>query len=145
MELDIWTNRDLPVLKAAVELREENGHAPRATATERATGFDQDTVQRALRNLYTEPYFDGGNRASGKYVVSVGTPTSAALRVVGRWPTPEGLLDRLLAALAEAAEDGERPDEERSRFKKAASAFGGVVPQVAINALGEAGGNFLTE
>lgn len=141
---DTWTDHDLPALKAAVELWTERGRRPRATDIERVTGFDQDTVQRALRNLYTEPYFDGGDRAYAGHIIRTGTPTSAALRMVGRWPTPERLFDRLVAALEEAAQDQGRPEEERSRLKKAASALGGVVTQVAISALGGAGGNLLT-
>lgn len=144
MVRETWVNRDLPVLRAAVELWEESGRGPRATAIERATGFDADTVQRALRTLYTEPYFRETSTASGGHRILVGAPTSAALRAVGQWPTPEGLLDRLLAAFEAAADDEARPDEERSRFKKAAAAFGGVVSQVAINTFGSAGGNLLT-
>ena len=59
---DTWSTRDLPVLRAAVELFERNGRGPRASAIESELGFDEDTVQRALRALYTEPYFEGGVR-----------------------------------------------------------------------------------
>ena len=76
--------------------------------------------------------------------VIVGKPTSAALRVAGHWPSPEGLLERLVAALEAAGDDESRDQEERSRFKQIALWLGGAASQVAINALGGAGGNLLT-
>lgn len=140
---ETWQSRDLPVLQAAVELWDENGRPPRATMVEAKTGFDFDTVQRALHALDTEPYFEKSLSGSGQ-IIAVGKPTSAALRVAGQWPTPEVQLDRLIDALQHAADDDSRPEEERGRFKQAALWLGGAASQVAINALGGAGGNLIT-
>lgn len=140
---DTWESRDLPVLKAVVELYEEGGRGPKVSAIEARTGFDHDTVQRALRALYTEPYFEEGKGAWGAGLLMVGKPTSAALRVAGQWPTPETQLERLVAALEAAAADDARPEQERSRFKQAAFWLGGAASQVAIGALGGAGGNLI--
>ncbi|MFN3002213.1 hypothetical protein [Mycolicibacterium wolinskyi] len=41
---DTWESRDLPVLKAAVELYEEEGLGPTASDIEARTGFDEETV-----------------------------------------------------------------------------------------------------
>ena len=41
---DTWESRDLPVLKAAVEIYEESGRRLRPSAIEKATGFDKETV-----------------------------------------------------------------------------------------------------
>ena len=57
---DTWTTRDLPVLKAAVELFEQKGRGPRASAIATEVGLDEETVQRALSALYREPYFEKG-------------------------------------------------------------------------------------
>lgn len=141
---DTWETRDLPVLKAVVELYEETGRGPRVTDVVSRVGFDEDTVERALRALYTEPYFEKPMGSAQKQFIFVGAPTSAALRVAGQWPTPEGQLDRLIAAFEAVADDEERPEQERSRFKQAALWLGGAASQVAINALGGAGGNMLT-
>lgn len=142
--VDTWESRDLPVLKAAVQLYDEKGRPSRATDIERATGFDKDTVQRALRALYSEPFFERGVESSGNQIIIVGNPTSAALRVAGQWPSPEALLDRLLAALQAAADDEDRPEEERSKFKQAILTLRGAAWQVALGALSGAGGNLLT-
>jgi outer membrane protein assembly factor BamA len=144
MTHDTWHNRDLPVLKAAVGLYEEKGRGPRVSAIEARTGFDQETVQRALRALYSEPYFEEVRTASGVGFIVVGRPTSAALRVAGQWPTPEAQLERMVAALEAASDDDARPERDRSRFKQAALWLGGAASQVAIGALRGAGGNVMT-
>ncbi len=144
MTEDTWNNRDLPVLKAAVELYEEKGRGPRVSAVEERTGFDPDTVQRALRALYSEPYFEEVRMASGVGYIMVGKPTSAALRVAGQWPTPEAQLERMVAALEAAANDEGRDEEERSRFQQAKLTLKGAAYQIAIGALGGAGGNLVT-
>jgi hypothetical protein len=139
---DTWETRDLPVLRAAVELYEQNGGggvAPSAIAARLCT--DEETVQRSLDALV--PYFEGGLRGDDQ-VVSTGRPTSEARRAVGAWPSPEAQLERLIAALEAAANDESRDEEERSRFKQAALWLGGAASQVAIGALSGAGGNMLT-
>jgi hypothetical protein len=125
-------------------LYDQAGRNPSATELEAACGFDKETVQRALRALYREPFFEEGMTAWGGDILAVGPPTSAALRVSGQWPSPEVQLDRLIAALQAAADDEERPDEERNRFKQAAMWLGGAASQVAISALGGAGSTWLS-
>lgn len=141
---DTWTTRDLPVLKAAVELYDRTGRNARATEIGRASGFDHDTVQRVLRALYREPLFEKGTEAFGGEIIFVGAPTSAALRVAGQWPSPGAQLGRVIAALEAAADDDSRQPEERSRFKQIALSLRGAAYQVAIGALGGAGGNLMT-
>jgi hypothetical protein len=96
---DTWTNRDLPVLQAVVKIFNQTGQTRIGIEQiQQETRFDKSTTQRALQMIYREPYFDEGDeRGSGNYLAA-GAPTSAALRVAGAWPTPENLLDRLIAA-----------------------------------------------
>lgn len=140
---DTWESRDLPVLKAAVEIFDRTGRGSSAAELGAACGFDKGTVQRALRALYREPFFEEPRQAFSGDILAVGRPTSAALRVAGQWPTPETQLERLIAAFEAAADDDARPETERSRFKQAALWLGGVASQVAIGALGGAGGNLI--
>lgn len=144
MTEDTWHNRDLPVLKAVVARYEQTGRGPRPAALEAATAFDGETVQRALRALYREPYFEKGQKNAGGDILIVGAPTSAALRIAGQWPTPEGQLERLIAAFEAVAADEARPEEERSRAAKLGLWLTGTLSQVAIGALGGAGGNLMT-
>jgi len=95
--------------------------------------------------LYTEPYFEKALGSSAqKEFITVGAPTSAALRIAGQRPTPEGQLDRLIAAFEAVAADEARPVEERSRAEKIALWLTGALSQVAIGALGGAGGNMIS-
>lgn len=144
MTEDTWNNRDLPVLKAAVELFDKTGHV-RADAIERALEFDSETVQRAIRALYTEPYFQPSDATSwGGHRILVGDPTSDAYRIAGKWPTPENLLERLVAALEAASEDEDVPEPERGKAKQAALWLGDTLSKIAVGALGGAGGHILS-
>ena len=111
----------------------------------RRTGFDEATVQRAVNALYKHPYLDqdaGMKNANGD-IVYIGEPTGEGLRAAGNWPSPENLADRIVAALERAAEDESRTSDERSRLKQVALGFTGAAYQVAIGALGGAGGNII--
>jgi hypothetical protein len=136
--------RDLPVLQAIVEIYDSTGRNARPGEIATRTGLDQETVQRAIRALYTEPYMQEGTQAFGGQHLIVGTPTGDALGVAGQWPSPENLLERLVTGLEGAAEDEDRPEEERSKLKQAALWLGGALSQVAIGALGGAGGNIIS-
>jgi hypothetical protein len=145
MTQDTWTTRDLPVLRAVVDTYEETGdYLTRASDIEAATGLDADTVQRAIRKLNTQPsFFEKVLDTAQGGIVMVGPPTGDALRVAGAWPSPENLLERLIAALESAANDETREPDERSKLRQAASYLGSFASQVAIGALSGAGGNLL--
>lgn len=96
---DTWLERDLPVLKAAVEVFEREGDPMDAYDIAATAQLDPDTVQRALRALSTEPFFGKGQETANGDILWVGKPTGQALRVSGQWPSPETLLDRLIVAL----------------------------------------------
>ena len=74
----------------------------------------------------------------------VGPPTGKALRVAGAWPSPENLLERLIAALESAADDEMRAPDERSKLKQAAAWLASFGSQIAISALGGAARNVLS-
>lgn len=143
---DTWTNRDLPVLKAIVQIYEETGRTmigPGQIAAR--AGLDEEATSRALRALYREPYLEPAKRSFGGDFIAVGPPTGDALRVAGQWPTPENMLARLIAALEAAGNDDEHFEEpERSKFKQAAAWLGSFASGVAMSALGGAGGHMLS-
>jgi len=145
MTEDTLNSRDLPVLRAVVDIYEESGsYLTRASAIERRTGLEEE-VQRALRRLNSQPsFFEKVVDASGGQIIMVGPPNGDALRVAGAWPSPENQLRRLISALEGAADDDARAPEERSKFRQAASYLGSFATQVAISALGGAGGNVIS-
>lgn len=144
MTEDTWHNRDLPVLRAAVDIYERTGRNMKPRQIEQECGFDTETVQRALRMLNREPYFEKVNGSFGGPILLVGAPTADAFRVAGKWPTPQNQLERMVAAFEAVAADEARPEEERGRAKQVGLWLTGALSQVAIGALGGAGGNMLT-
>lgn len=141
---DTWFGRDLPVLDAVVRLYDEGDTLIKASEVVSATGFDEQVVQQALRALRTGDYFEKVSASWGSGVMAVSTPTAAARRAVGAWPTAEVVVQRLVEALESASNDDARPEEERGKFKQAATWLGSFGYQVAVGALGGAGGNFIS-
>lgn len=142
---ETWASRDLPVLRAAVQIY-ENGERPniRVSDIERMLEFDKATIQRALKALHSEPFFKAEGSVEGQTGFAfIGAPTGQALRIAGQWPTPENMVERLIAALEAVAEDDTRDEPERSKAKQAALWLGDALSKIAIGALGGAGGHAL--
>lgn len=120
-----WENRDLPVLAAvAEELDREHATDPDTIA--RATGFEYEQVQRALRALSSEepPLLQVRVRGGGDISIVWGI-TGEARRRVGAWPTADSLAARLVEALGEAAEQTPNP-QERTRLQEAGKALANI-------------------
>jgi hypothetical protein len=141
---DTWTNRDLPVLKAVVQIYEKTGRAKiRVSDIAQAAGFDEPTTQHAIRALYREPYLEEATGAFGGTILFVGAPTSEAMRLAGQWPTPENMVERLIAAFEAAANDETLAEPERTRAQKIRDGLISGGSKIAIAALGSAGGHAL--
>lgn len=133
---DTWFSRDLPVLDAAVRLKEEDpSRIPMSKDLADATGLPRDDVRRALGALRGS-YLEADWELSGDYAVRGIRPE--ARRAVGQWPTPENVADRLLAALEQAAEET-GDEEQQGRFQRAADSLKGlgrdVLPEVIANVI----------
>jgi hypothetical protein len=125
---DTWFSRDLPVLEAAASLIEEGGRT-RANDIAEHTGMDVEDVARAVRALrgeYVELMETGGN--PGYWPVL--RLTSAGLRAVGQWPSPESVVDALAEAFGQAAE--REPDsEKKGRLRQVGSFLSSAGREVA--------------
>ena len=130
---ETWTSRDLPVLRAIVDIYEETGSPMGPDAVETATEFDAETVQAALRALDSEepPYISKLERVMTGDIIFIGAPTGHARRAVGAWPTAETIADRLVKALDEAAEREPNP-ERKSWLSKTATYLGNAGRDLAI-------------
>ncbi|WP_147268863.1 hypothetical protein [Sphaerisporangium album] len=53
-----WSDRDLPVLTAIVQLYGDNPGVVSTEAIQQVSGLDQATVQKALRSLRHSDYFE---------------------------------------------------------------------------------------
>lgn len=131
---DTWTNRDLPVLEAIVQMSEADaaGFIDPAQIAQ-LCGLAESETQSALRALNGEvpPFVTDMRTSASGHIFLVGAPTGQARRAVGAWPTPESLADRLVRALDEAAD--REPDEERKGFlRKTASYLGNAGRDLAV-------------
>lgn len=122
----------------------EHGHISVAELV-RASGFDEATTHRAIRALQREPFFGEGWGGDDELVV-LGPPTGAAMRIAGQWPSPDGLLERLIAAFAAAGDQAERNDEERAWMSQAAARLQAdpSISGVAIEAFGGTTGKIIS-
>lgn len=111
-----WYDRDLPVLQAIVQLKDERPGQPipRADVAE-MTGLDPILVKRAVVSLTDEPYIvtDGTQVDRFEDIKSV---NGAGKRAAGVWPTPENLADTVRDAILRAAEQEPDP-EKRGKLK----------------------------
>jgi hypothetical protein len=130
-----WENRDLPVLNAIVEQWDQGVEPVVPGAIVNQTGLSESVVQRSLRALAREepPLFVPiyGSSMAGSSIAGATDPTGHARRAVGAWPTPESIADRLVQALAEAA-DREPDDERRGWLKKTATYLGTAGRDIAV-------------
>lgn len=123
-DMDTWTTRDFPVLRAIVKLADENenGRAQLPDIVER-TGLDKETVKRALRALENEnpPLFKAVGTMQDRFMTIMGV-SGEARRKVGAWPTPEVLADRIVEAMNTAAEQT-NDDDKRGWLRNVATWF----------------------
>jgi hypothetical protein len=119
------------VLRSVVELLD---HSYMVTVSDIAgrTGLELAEVARSLEAM--DPTFldfrktETGGDPTFWYVNRV---TPEARRAVGQWPTAEGLIDRLVTALNEAA-DREEDAERHYQLRQAAGLLGETVRDVAV-------------
>jgi hypothetical protein len=121
----------MPVLSSVVELL---GHSYMVTVSDIAarTGLELAEVTRSLDAM--DPTFvdfrktETGGDPTFWYVNKV---TPEARRAVGQWPTPEGLVDRLVQAFNDAA-DREEDAERHYQLRQASGLLGETLRDVAV-------------
>jgi hypothetical protein len=121
----------MPVLRSVVELL---GHSYMVTVSDIAarTGLELAEVAQSLDAM--DPTFvdfrktETGGDPTFWYVNKV---TPEARRAVGQWPTPEGLIDRLVQAFSNAA-DHEEDAERHYQLRQAAGLLGETLRDVAV-------------
>jgi hypothetical protein len=131
---DTWFSRELPVLDAVARFLDDSGGMdfPTIQTIAEITGLDVGDVGRAAITL-DGSYIDltklltGGDY--GPWIITKITPR--ARQEVGQWPTPESVIDRLAAGLAQAA-DHEADSVRSGRIKETASLLSGSVRDVAV-------------
>ncbi|GAA4568684.1 hypothetical protein [Planotetraspora kaengkrachanensis] len=132
-----WEARDLPVLRAIVEMTDEGAWHIEADDVTKRIGLGAFEVERAFNALAAEhpPFFEFEDitafDSDGREIV-VYNPTGHARRTVGSWPTPELLANRIVSGLNAAAEVEEDYDK-RSKLKKTAGWLGGAGRDILVD------------
>jgi len=134
---DTWASRDLPFLLECVRriASEEYGSVdPSRLALE--MGMSEADGQLAVRALLEAdpPYLSTALPGDGR-IMSVRGITERARRTVGVWPTGDTAVQRLVAALEEAAGDETEDQDTRGAAAKAASALKGAAGKIAIGVM----------
>jgi hypothetical protein len=142
--MDTWGTREMPVLSTAIALL-ENSYMVTVSDIAQRTGLDLSEVARSLEAM-DPTYVDFRKTETGGdprfwYVRKV---TPAARQAVGQWPTAESLIDRLAAALGDAA-DQQADFAAKESLSQAAGLLAGTIRDAAIQAaaviLGQAEGS----
>jgi hypothetical protein len=136
---ETWTNRDLPILAAALRRLDRGEDFLDFEAIREETGLTTRDLRVGLKALegafppYIETEWLMGwteEHASG-FVTGV---SERARRELGSWPTPTSVVDQIVESLAAAA-DAETEPERKGRLRSAAETLGGVARDVAVAVL----------
>jgi hypothetical protein len=130
-----WDDLEKPILQA-VQAHEGPWGTDVATIAD-DTGLDEGDVAVAVRRL-AEARFVQANDAStmdGPDFISIRL-LERGLQRLGEWPDETQVLAALIAALSDAADDVEDP-EQRSKLLQAAGLLGGVVRDVGVRVAAE--------
>lgn len=135
---DVWTARDLPVLRAAAELLDERaGRMTDYRQVAGRAGMEPDDVLRALVNL-DQRYVDANlQRAMGGQIVlaAVRAITAEGLEATGRWPSADVALERLVAALDAEIDSAPVDSPKAGRLRAARDAVIGVGKDVMVRVM----------
>ena len=127
-----WADRDLPLLREAVRRIDAGEEWPGMQAIATSCGIDFGQAEVAFEALEEDGYLVISGRASGSLNGYISQVTGKARREVGAWPTAEGVVDQLVAALAAAA-DAETEPEKKSRLREAADTLGSTGYRIAVD------------
>ena len=108
---DTWASRELVILRAALKRMDDGDESPDLADVYRDSGLSMKQFIAGVNALdsadppYLEAEWAGGwggdDRPGGGYVVML---SERARRELGTWPSPDAMLERLIAALEGVSE-----------------------------------------
>jgi hypothetical protein len=130
-----WNNRDLPILRAALQRSDAGDTFPSLELIRNDIGLDVLQMRIGLAALEgaSPPYLTYKLMAAGSGVTHgfVESVSERARRELGSWPTSSSIVESLVAALdAKAASE---PDAtKKSLLRTAAETLSGIAHDVAV-------------
>jgi hypothetical protein len=141
---DTWARRDFPILVVAFRRFESDANRPANLGQLEEIRRDLDLAPRDfVAGLHAladaePPYIEletasgwSDERAGGGYISAI---SERARRELGAWPSPEGVLEQLIEALARAS-DAEPEPERQGRRRAAADVLGGMARDIAVSVI----------
>jgi len=134
-----WS-RDLGTLRAVADWEAQRPTTTpfgNAQVVALATGLSEELLQDSLRRWERvfPPVLDGLDSGMAEDVYFIGL-TERGRRLVGVWPSAEGTVDSIVAALEAAAVD-EPDDGKKSRLKGAATVLGSMARDIVVGAVSQ--------
>lgn len=142
-EPTIWESLHRPVLAATVKLKAaDRGYSGILVGDiAEEAGIDVADTFAALHQFHEDEivrlksYLNGG-RLGANRVMAV---SAEAFKLVGEWPTPESVAQRLIDALEEIAEHSQDP-VAKSKARRAADALTSLTRDTLVSVAGAAAG-----
>lgn len=134
---ETWASRERLVLEAAVGLVDEMYPAsryPEGNDIAARVGLDVQSVGVALNALEGEFLEVQRTGDFGRW--GVPRVTTVARRAVGQWPSAEGLVEKLVVGLAQAAEHESDP-ERKGKLMAVAHGLGDFARDVAVSVVAQ--------
>ena len=138
---DTWARRELPILREALRRADAGELLTSIEDIRVAVGLDAAHMRTGLDALRfaDPPYLEVQYTMSGVASGHVSKVSERARRELGSWPSADTIVDRLVAALAEA-EQREADPQQKSRLRAAAETMGGIGRDVLVQVLAKVGG-----
>lgn len=133
-----WASRELPILQVALRRLDAGEFYVDLEEIRSEVGLDVNQMRAALNALAEAdpPYIRVSYTMAGPHRVGghLDAVSERARRELGTWPSADVVVDRLVAALSEAA-SAQPQDEDRTRLRAAADALGGMARDIAVGAV----------
>ena len=136
--VNTWASRDLPILRVALRRLDAGEDFVALEEIRHELGMDVAAMRAGLKALESAwpPYINvsytmAGPDRLGGHINGVSDRTR---RELGAWPSAEGLVDRLVQALDDAAQH-EPEAERKSRLRAAADGLAGMARDVAVGVI----------
>jgi len=133
---DLWTSRDLPVLRAIVAAIDATRPGyPIRVSDLTVEGLTSEEIQRSVNALaQAGTFFTGTDGAWGHPHLFIHGVTEHARQRAGVWPTPaDDLAERLIGAFQAAADAAE--GEKKTKLKAALTGLKGLSRDVLVEVI----------
>jgi DNA-binding MarR family transcriptional regulator len=129
---ETWVSRELPILRVALEQIEAGETFVKIGALKEQLGLSDVSMGVAIRSLEKAGYIEAASLQRGP--IAIKDVTERTRRELGAWPSADGLLEQLVAALTDAA-NAEPEPEKKTKLRATADVLAGMARDIAVSAI----------